>query len=164
MCVCFLHTVWSVSVGSTIVFSIVFITSFHSSFSTLFRTVFSQIFANSDKLKHNNTRSVNSLEQNTSEICISIFVACLRKQARKVFGVLKRESTDMKTLPTATKIKSYIKEEIAQNECWKISVQTEKKGWQSTMNDWTLCPEATLYKKTRHLVVKIAAWTQQPIL
>lgn len=50
-CLFLLHTVWSVSVGSTIVFSMVFITSFHSSFSTLFRTVFSQILANSDKLK-----------------------------------------------------------------------------------------------------------------
>lgn len=44
-------TVWSVRVGSTIVFSIVFITSFHSSFNTRFRTVFSQILAKSDKLE-----------------------------------------------------------------------------------------------------------------
>lgn len=38
-------TVWSVSGGSTTVFSIVFITSFHSSFRTRFSTVFSQILA-----------------------------------------------------------------------------------------------------------------------
>lgn len=44
-------TVWSVSGGSTIVFSIVFMTSFQSSFSTRFRTVFSQILANRVKLR-----------------------------------------------------------------------------------------------------------------
>lgn len=123
VCVFFLHTVWSVSVGSTIVFSIVFITSFHSSFRTLFRTVFSQIFANSDKLVHKNTQSVNSLERNTSEISISISITCPRKKkkARKLFDVLiKRESIVLGIISTSAKIKycrTEQKQRITGKEC-----------------------------------------------